>query len=137
MDEDEKGSLERILGIVVVTEDAAANAQHHRTMPAHERFKSRFFASANVALQQLSVAQARPIRQNGGSAKLIDDRADGSRVHVVTPSPAFMPSTYSFLATGILIHLFPGRDQNLFGEYPNLWRDHASCMVKREFPAAS
>ncbi len=35
-DEDEEGSLEGVLGVVVVVEDPAAHSPHHRTMALHE-----------------------------------------------------------------------------------------------------
>jgi hypothetical protein len=40
--ENEKSRLKGILGIVVVTQDAAAHAQHHRAVPAHQQLEGVF-----------------------------------------------------------------------------------------------
>ena len=55
--QDEESRLEGILGVVAMTQHAVADAQNHRTMPAHQRRERRLFASTNKPLQQFSIGQ--------------------------------------------------------------------------------
>ena len=73
-DEDEEGGLEGVLGVVVVAEDAAADAPDHRAVPPHQGFQGRWLSAADEALQQLPIGQVRPFRQQG-AAKVLDDLA--------------------------------------------------------------
>src|SRR5207253_6776601 len=83
--EDEEGRLERILGIVVVADDAAADAEHHRRVPADEHGKGVLVPVRDEALQELPVAhpgaavgQRRPLDPVDHPAHRIDR-------HVVAP----------------------------------------------------
>ena len=69
-DEDEKGGLEGVVGVVHVAEDAAANAEHHRSMAAHDGRKRRFLVPVEVALQQGVIGRGGGLLQHGPSQPL-------------------------------------------------------------------
>ena len=71
-DEDEESGLERILGVVVIAQNTAADAPDHSGMPAHEHFESRCVLPAEEALQQLPIGQFCRSLQKPGSAKVLD-----------------------------------------------------------------
>ena len=54
-DQDEERGLEGVLGVGVVAQDAAADAQDHRAVPAHQRGEGRLVAPAEELLQELAV----------------------------------------------------------------------------------
>jgi hypothetical protein len=60
---------------LLVAQDAAAHAPHHRPMPTHQGCKSCRVAAADVGRQQLPIGQARPIPQKHRPAKMLDDPA--------------------------------------------------------------
>jgi hypothetical protein len=53
--EDQKGSLKGVLGVVVVTQDAFADAHDHRAVPPHERLECRLVASVDENFQQFAI----------------------------------------------------------------------------------
>ena len=54
----EEGGLEGVVGRVLVAEQVAADAQHHRPVPCHERLEARpVVAPAEEAVEQLRVGQ--------------------------------------------------------------------------------
>ena len=53
--EHHEGGLERILGVLIVREDPAADSKHHRPMPAHQPSKGVFIAGAGKPLQQEAI----------------------------------------------------------------------------------
>ena len=67
--------MKRIFGVVVVAEDAAADAPHHRAMPPHKGGKSRRVTTAGVVLQQLLIGPSSPIPQKHRPAKVLDNPA--------------------------------------------------------------
>jgi hypothetical protein len=83
--------LKRILGVVVVAEDPAANAPNHRPMPSHEGCKSRLVTAADVVIQQLPIGLSGAIAQN--PAKVMDDSAQLSGHHVPPVLRLRSPST--------------------------------------------
>ena len=60
-DEDEERRLEGILGVVMIGQQAAADAQDHRAMPRHQRRESRLLSAVEVTLQELAIGQSRPV----------------------------------------------------------------------------
>src|SRR5205823_2433470 len=82
-DEDEKGGLEGVLGIVMILEDTPTEAPDHRAMSAHKRFQGRRLSAAHEALQQLPIGQIRLFWQQG-TAKALDDLAHRAGRH---PTP--------------------------------------------------
>src|SRR5262249_13700300 len=54
-----EGGLEGVLGVGLVAEDAAADAQHHRTMSAHQRREGRLVAFQEKTFEKLPVRQPR------------------------------------------------------------------------------
>ena len=83
-----------VLGVVVVAEDTAAHAPHHRTMPLHEGRKTRLVPAADVLLQQLPIGHLRPIPQKHLPANVLDDLADRAGRHV-----------FSFVGATIALYL--------------------------------
>jgi hypothetical protein len=57
--QDEEDGLEGVLGMLRVAQDLAADAQHHRTVPAHQRrergLAGRVAPAGGVPLQELAV----------------------------------------------------------------------------------
>ncbi len=53
--EDEERGLEGVLGIVVVAEDAPADAQDHRPMPPDDRLERRLIATCDEPFEQIAV----------------------------------------------------------------------------------
>ena len=62
-DEDEKSSLKRIFGIVLVVQDPATNAHDHRTVPPREGFKSHLIVPLDEPAQQLTVRRVCTVLQ--------------------------------------------------------------------------
>src|SRR5262245_47624572 len=54
--QDKEGRLQRIFGIVQVTERAPTDSQDHRSMPSHERFKRLLVIAAQEGPEQGTVA---------------------------------------------------------------------------------
>jgi hypothetical protein len=48
--ENEENGLKSILGVMVIAEETAADAPHHRSMPADERLDRRLFMPGDKAL---------------------------------------------------------------------------------------
>src|SRR5262249_47945228 len=74
-DEDEEGGLKRIFGVVVVVENPATDAPHHRSMPLDKGRKRRLITTADEVLQQLPIGEPCPIPQKHRPAKVVDTRA--------------------------------------------------------------
>jgi hypothetical protein len=58
----EEGCLEGVLGEVVIAEELSADAQHHRTVPCHERGEGGLgsvIAAAVEPLEELAVGEPR------------------------------------------------------------------------------
>ena len=73
--QDEEGRLKRIFGVVVIGENTATDAPHHRPMPLNNGRKCRLVTTADVVLQQLPIGQSCPIPQKHRPAKVLDDLA--------------------------------------------------------------
>jgi hypothetical protein len=83
-DEDEEGGLERVLGIVVIAQDPAAHAPHHRTMLIYNCRNCGLFTPADVVREQLPIGQPRPIAQKHCPAEVLDDLVPLAGRHVVS-----------------------------------------------------
>ncbi len=70
--QDQKSDLKSILGIVRIVQEAAANAEDHRPMPANQRLEGRLIALVNVALEQIGVRYPRRIFHRQYAAKMLD-----------------------------------------------------------------
>jgi hypothetical protein len=57
--QEQKGGLKRIVGVIGVSEDAAANGHDHRTMPLYECFESQLIALTGILLQERDIGQLR------------------------------------------------------------------------------
>ncbi len=51
----EESRLERVLGILLVAQHAAAGGQHHRPMPAHQLGECGFLPLEREAVEQLAI----------------------------------------------------------------------------------
>jgi hypothetical protein len=71
--EDEEGGLKGVLGGVVIAENAAADAPHHRSVPAYEGVESRTVPAAEEVLDQLPVGRVRPSAPEPRPAQVPDD----------------------------------------------------------------
>src|SRR5262249_50100349 len=72
-----KRNLKRILGVFDVPRDAAADAENHRSMAAHEQFKRRLIALGDKARQQIGV---------GCFRRALSDRMQNEPHYVVVAS---------------------------------------------------
>src|SRR5262249_32787281 len=93
VDEDEEGGLERILGVVVVSEDTAAHTQHHRAVPGQQRLEGGLVPPGDEPLQQLAVRRADPAGHLRRPAQPLQDPVHGTGCHVACfpgpPGPSF------------------------------------------------
>ena len=55
----QEGGLEGILGVIGIAEDAAADAQHHRPVPRHQRLEGAGISLFDEAVKELRVGQPR------------------------------------------------------------------------------
>jgi hypothetical protein len=90
--QDEKGFLESVVGIVRVSQNTAANAQHHRPVPPHQRFESGLFPPSEEVLQEFSVRHASCVLQEFGPA--------------FAPCAVYSASAYMFSEKGRRADLF-------------------------------
>jgi hypothetical protein len=73
--------LEGVLGIVVA-QQAAADAPHHRAVPPDESGEGGFVVAFDETAQQFAVAKPRPVRQRHGPAKVVNHPIDRIGPHV-------------------------------------------------------
>jgi hypothetical protein len=98
-DENEKGGLEGILG-VVVAQQAAAHAPHHRPVPLDEGSKGRFVVMFDETAEQFTVAKPGTITYNH-LANVVDHAVHSGR-HV--PPPTSVPALFlPFICSTMLI----------------------------------
>jgi hypothetical protein len=83
VEEDKKGGLKSVLGILLVGESPAADAPDHRRMPPHEGLERRAIPAADEALQQLAVGPFLSFPQQLGSAHLLQELDYGVGWHVL------------------------------------------------------
>src|SRR5262245_7393965 len=69
--EHEKRGMKSILGPVMLAQHPAANAEHHRPMPAHQSFERRLIARIDKRLQELRIAGVGPLARE--NTKLVKD----------------------------------------------------------------
>ncbi len=69
----EKSRLKGILGIVVIAQDATADAPDHLRVAMHDRFERCLFMTAGERLQELPVRQVGPICPQYHAAETLDD----------------------------------------------------------------
>src|SRR5262249_57415925 len=67
-DEDEKGRLECVLGVLWSVKDSATNPPDHRPVPAHERGERRLLAAGPGSLPPINVRRIPPRRVGAGRA---------------------------------------------------------------------
>ena len=79
-DKDEESGLKSVFG-VVVSEKAAAHLPNHRTMPLDEGGEGCLVSLLDEAAEELPIGQPRPVWQQSGSAKVLDDLAHGACRH--------------------------------------------------------
>ena len=87
--QDEKSGLKRVLGVVSIVEDAAANAEHHRTVSAHQARERRLLACGDEAAQQLAILLA-----DGGcdrASEEVDDPIHRQTRHIDIPRQSVSP----------------------------------------------
>ena len=84
-DEDEEGGLEGVLGVMGVAQDATADAQHHRPMPAHECLERILILPANESFQQLAVGAPVRVCPVEDGPKALDESAQLAFRHDTLP----------------------------------------------------
>jgi hypothetical protein len=69
----QKGSLEGIFDVVPVSQQASADTQHHRSVPAHEHLERCFIAVLKEALQQCTVISIRGLGPESNPANMAEE----------------------------------------------------------------
>ena len=111
--EDEKSRLKGVGGVVGVFEDATADAQHHRTVTAHQLREGGLFAAHQEEVEQLPVRQAAGPALRHGFAELLDDSVPSRRRHAVRPHASSLVAPYILAGDGRVDPLFS--DNRLVG----------------------
>jgi hypothetical protein len=75
----DEGGLEGVLGILIVAQDAPANAPNPRGVPAHQRRKRGFVTVAEEPLQQLGIGCGIQLGSNDLITKKLNYSSDGHR----------------------------------------------------------
>src|SRR5262249_40491376 len=83
--EDQKGRLKGVLGVVVVADDTATDAEDHRAMATDKGFKGRCVLLVDEGTEQLPIRPARPILLQHDPAKMPNHRVHLSRRHTCPP----------------------------------------------------
>jgi hypothetical protein len=83
-----------------VAQHPAADAEHHRAMPPHQRLEGSRVALAHEPLDELAIAQPRAIVAQCRPAQVVNDGIDPADCHVRPPCPAACRFLISFLAAG-------------------------------------
>src|SRR5262249_51944083 len=100
--QDEKGGLVSVFGIVIVAEDALADAQHYGAVAIHEDTEGRFVVLAGELSQQVAVAHLAELLQRCHPPDLIQQEILAvwsiHRVHLV-------------FVRGFSLYLFPTRQK--------------------------
>jgi hypothetical protein len=78
-DQDEERGLKGVLGVVVVAQDAAADAPDHRTVAAHQGSDRGLVALFEEACQELGVAERGLLLAQHDPAQVANDLADWCR----------------------------------------------------------
>jgi hypothetical protein len=104
-DEDEEGGLEGILGVVVVQE-AATHAPHHRAVPPDEGGEGRVVVTVDERAEQFGVGRTAPVRQQHRPTKVLDHAAHRVGRHGLSSVGAPPPSACYLPQGGDLIHDF-------------------------------
>jgi hypothetical protein len=79
--QDEEGGLEGVLGVLAVSGDAQAGAEHHRAVPPHQRREGRLVAGRDERLQQEGVGARPVVAEAVGVAQAVEDSAHGAGGH--------------------------------------------------------
>ena len=104
-----------------IAKDTAADAQDHRTMPLHQRFRGRLIVLFDEERQELPIRQASPVADKHRFAKLLDDGLQAAGPHFPSSrAPAWRIRYLLFLGGGRFHTLFcvigpaPNRHQPIF-----------------------
>jgi len=80
--QDEERGLEGVLSVLSMVQDAAAHAQHHRTMTLHQRGECRFRSLVQEAFEQLLIGERIDRLPGGHGAEMAEEIACGGHVRV-------------------------------------------------------
>jgi hypothetical protein len=79
--------LKGVLGIVVIADDTAADAEDHQAVATHKGFKGCFVLLVDEGCQQLPIRPARRILPQHGPSKMPNHCVHLSRHHTCPPWP--------------------------------------------------
>src|SRR5262249_23766248 len=88
--QNQKCRLEGVVRVVRVGQDGAAQAQHHRRVPLHQRLERRLFLTRDEPLQELPVRQGRVGFRADELPDMPKDRTQLSAGHLPTPKDTFL-----------------------------------------------
>jgi hypothetical protein len=83
-DEDEERRLKRILGVMVIVQEAATDAPRHRRVPPHQRGKGTVVPASQEAGQEFPIGPCVPVRPDIGQ-KVLDDPVQRAGRHRLVP----------------------------------------------------
>ena len=78
MDQDQEGRLEHVVGVGVGAEQAAADAEDHRPVPAQQLLEGGLVAVGGEAVEELAVARFAGRRRAEQPVKVAQDGAEMS-----------------------------------------------------------
>src|SRR5262249_30479051 len=87
-DEHEEGRLESVLGLVAVTQDAAAGGEDHGGVAPDEQLEGGLVAAADEGVEQLRVGQGGGLLAGHGPAPVGGDGLERPAGHHGSPSRA-------------------------------------------------
>jgi hypothetical protein len=76
--EDEEGGLEGVLGVLLVTQDAAAQAEHERSVALYEGGEGGLLTAVDESLQQVRIGGVRPGQGGEPAAEAGEGQAEQS-----------------------------------------------------------
>jgi hypothetical protein len=95
LDEYEERGLEGVFGVLVVAEDAPADAEDHRSVPPHQRGERGGIARGDEPLQQVRVGR---VAGHGRLPEEMDDGAELCASHAADPSCREFLAPYRYTA---------------------------------------
>jgi hypothetical protein len=81
---DEERGLKRILSVMVIVQEAAADALYHRGVPPHQSSKGVIVPAAQETRQEFPIGHAAPVRPDIGH-EVLDDHAQWLGRHRLVP----------------------------------------------------
>src|SRR5262249_24796603 len=110
-EEDEERRLQGVVRVGLVAQDALADPQYHRAVPANQRLEGALLPPGKECCQQQIVRLPVAIWPQDSTAKLPDDRGKLARRHVPSPTAGVPPLILHWSEAAEMFHFFLSRRQ--------------------------